>query len=414
MEYKLTNCILCNNTKLIKLITFNSTPLGDSFKKNKNEAMSLNRYNLDLMMCNKCKHIQLSTIVAPEDVYDEEYLYTTDISHGLSEHFQKSANNIISKFNVTKNDLVIEIGSNKGIMLNEFKKNNINILGIEPAKYAAECATQNGIDTINDFFNINIANKIIKTDYNIKVILANNVMANIPNLNEFFQAIEILLRKDDGVFIFETSYAKDVFEKNLIDTIYHEHISYFSLYSLHKELEKFGLKLYDAEHIKPKGGSIRGYISKINSPKYSTTDRLNQLLKQEIESNFWNNKIDKNIKVLENDINEYIKFLYKQNHKIICYGASVGCTTMIYNLGLQKCDILLDDNKLKIGKYSPGLGIKVEDSNYIYTENIQYVIVLAWRYIEQIMQKHTKFLKKGGKFILIDLPNNKLVEYKNG
>lgn len=416
MQHKLTNCILCNSDKLDKLIELNSTPLGDSFKKNKEDSLSLKKYDLTLMLCDKCKQIQLSTIVDPEDVYDEDYLYTTDISLGLSEHFNLSAKNIISRFKLISSDLVIEIGSNKGIMLKAFQKNNINVLGIEPAKYAVTQAIKMGVDTINDFFTTKVSDEIIANNKNVKVILANNVIANIPNLSEVFKSIEKLLIINDGVFIFETSYSKDVVDYQLVDTIYHEHISYLSLNAIENSLNQFGLRLFDAQYIDTKGGSIRGYVSVFNSSLHKKTNQLEKLLQEEKETKFYtkNDIFYQNLDSLKDSVKEYISFLTEIKHKVICYGASVGCTTMLYNCGLEDCDILLDDNKSKIDKYSPGLGIKVYNSDYIYDNNVKYIIVLAWRYIEQISKKHKSFLDNGGKFLVVELPTCKLVEYKNG
>lgn len=411
------NCRLCNSKDISVVSKLIPTPLGDKFLKNKDRAIKLDIHNIDVVLCSNCGQVQLSEIIEPEQVYDEDYLYTTDVSIGLPEHFVKSCKEISSRFNLKPNDLVVEFGSNKGIMLKAFKEKGMRVLGIEPATEVAKQATNLGVETKIDFFTKDLAKNISKEYGKAKIIIANNVIANIPNLEEIAVAISNLL-DDDGIFIFETSYAVNVFEEHLIDTIYHEHISYLSVKPLEKFFEKFGLKLFDAQRINTKGGSLRGYVSFKNN-HIETFNTVKELINLEDTSGIFDlniyKRFDNNLTAYKKEIIKTIEGLKERNEQIICYGASVGCTTMLYHFDMnQHINYLIDDNPTKFGKHLPGHPIKVYDSNILYEKNnIQTIFVLAWRYIDSIINKHSEYLDAGGKFLVLDLSKLTLTEYKN-
>jgi len=409
------NCRLCHSKNLSLVLSLPPTPIGDKFLKQRKIAISLETHNLDLVLCKNCGQIQLTEIIEPKQVYDEDYLYTTDVSVGLPEHFKKSCKNIINRFDLKKNDLVLEFGSNNGIMLNAFKENGMKVLGVDPVVEVAMQAIKRGVETKISFFTNSLAQEIINEYGKAKVIIANNVIANIPDLNEIGIAISNLL-DHNGIFIFETSYALDVFQKHLIDTIYHEHISYLSVKPLNKFFSKFGLKLFDIERISTKGGSLRGFVTK-NESSFSISANVRKMIEIEELSGIFDLKIYKNIeKSLENYKNNIIDLIFNvkdRGEDVACYGASVGCITMMYYFDMNKyVDYLLDDNPVKYNKFSPGYGIPVFNSEVIYEkENLKKILVLAWRYIQPILKKHQKFLDRGGKFLVLDLSKLEIIEY---
>ena len=280
---KVLECRLCGSKHLEKVIELTKNPVGDRFYRDRNVALGCELHNVEVMLCRNCGQMQLSEVVEPKEIYTDEYLYTTGTSVGLPEHFAKSAQDLIKCFAIPQNSLVVEIGSNEGAMLAVFKKEGMRVLGIDPAGIAVKKAKDRGVDTIEGFFSSELAKNIVQERGRAKLVIANNVIANnvianIPALLDIIQGIKEILA-DDGVFVFETSYAYDVIRKHLIDTIYHEHISYFSAKSLGRLFAKCGLELFDAENIWTKGGSLRGYVSKPLS--FEKTERLKNLVEKE-------------------------------------------------------------------------------------------------------------------------------------
>lgn len=280
---KVLECRLCGSKHLEKVIELTKNPVGDRFYRDRNVALGCELHNVEVMLCRNCGQMQLSEVVEPKEIYTDEYLYTTGTSVGLPEHFAKSAQDLMKCFAIPKDSLVVEIGSNEGAMLAVFKNQGMRVLGIDPAGIAVKKAKDRGVDTIEGFFSLELAKNIVRERGRAKLVIANNVIANnvianIPALLDIIQGIKEILA-DDGVFVFETSYAYDVIRKHLIDTIYHEHISYFSAKPLGRLFAKCGLELFDAENIWTKGGSLRGYVAKPLS--FEKTERLKNLVEKE-------------------------------------------------------------------------------------------------------------------------------------
>ena len=406
-------CRLCESKNLKKVIVLSKNPIGDRFFRDKQKALECELHNVEVMLCEDCGQMQLNNEIEPGEVYVEEYLYTTSTSVGLPEHFKESVKSIISGFNISKGLFIVEVGSNEGIMLEVFKNEGMKVLGVDPSKIAVDKAMSRGIDTLCDFFSSDLSQKIIKQYGRAKIINANYVIANIPDFKDVARGIKELL-DEDGVFVFETGYAYSVIQKHLIDTIYHEHISYFTATALARLFESCGLELFDAEEIWTKGGSLRGYVGKPR--RFEKTDSLSRILQQEKE--FFANKdkifvnFQKNLEFFRNKIEVLGKEIKERNGKLVVYGASVGGVMMVYHLGLSHLiDCFVDDNVAKIGAFCPNLGVPVLDSKILENGGIKEVISVAWRFMEPITKKHKKFLEDGGKFYSLDLTSLEIKEY---
>jgi len=391
---KLKKCRSCKSNSLVKVYENKPSPVGESFLSKRNSKLATNKtYPLNLLICKKCKLAQLDNIVDPDIVY-KEYLYVTESNSGLVEHFKNASSQLISKLNLKKNSKVLDIGSNDGSLLNFFKQKGHKVLGIEPAKLACRFSKLKGIDTIQSFFNTNLTKKIILKYGRFNLIIANNVFANIEDINLWLSNIKKLLN-NDGSFVFESSYLLDLVKNNVFDFIYHEHLTYFSLTAVRNLCKKHGLKLYDYDHIKTKGGSIRYYISKDNKKKVS--NKVFKLIKKEIDFGLFRKQKYKDmkskIKISKNLLNKYL--LKNKNKKIIGFGASISCITLIYEFNLEnKISLLLDDNKIKENKFSPGSQIKIINPNKYNFSNKDIVLILPWRFQKNILNKHrNKFLK---------------------
>jgi len=403
--YDINKCRLCDSTEISTVAKLASTPIGDKFMKTVNEAKSWEMHRVELNLCLCCGQLQLSQVVEPKEVYDD-YLYTTAVSHGLSEHFKKSVTNIIDRFSLEKGSLVVEIGSNEGVVLEEFKERGFCVLGIDPAEDIAKRASARGVETLADFFDENLAKEIVSKYSKASVVIANNVIANIPDLVGVAKGIYEIL-DDDGLFVFETSYALDVIEKHLVDTIYHEHISYLAAKPLEKFFNSYGLTLFDAERIETKGGSLRGYVKK-SSKNINITSRLKSIVEEEEKSGIFTPErytlFNSNLKKYGDVIRSYAISLKEKEGKVAAYGASVGCVMMIFQFGLDGIvDFIIDDNESKINCFSPYSAIPVYSSDMLDNHEIETVISLAWRFMSPICKRNSDYLDRGGKFAVVKL-----------
>ena len=398
-------CRLCDSNKLKTVYPLNPQPIGDDYAKNKNKRQKLYPLNLDL--CSKCKFVQLSHVLNPDIVYGK-YLYVTQTSSGLPEHFRNLVSHLFKKKIIKKNFKVLEIGSNDGTLLNFIKSYGCKVLGVDPAK---ELANKTKCKTIIGKFDNKLSKKI-KKDYGPQaVIIANNVIANIDDLNDVFKGISSLL-KSSGYFVMETFSLKGVIEKNLLDNIYHEHLSYFTIKSLIKFAKKFGLNIYSADHLSVKGGSIRFIFSrekrKINKFSLEKNILIEKKLGLGSSSSFKKLKSKNNL--LKKKITSFIHSKKDINRKFVGYGASIGTTTLLYEFGLGKMVThLFDDEKRRHNLYSPGHKIKVLSPRKIKSMEKFYIIIFAWRYYKIILKKSKKHIKKDDIFI-IPLPKFKILK----
>ena len=396
-------CRLCESKNLKTVYHLNPQPIGDDYNGNKNQKQKLYPLNLDL--CNNCKFVQLSHVLNPDIVYGK-YLYVTQTSSGLPEHFKKLVNHLFKKKIIKKKSKVLEIGSNDGTLLKFINSYGCDVLGVDPAK---ELAKKTKFKTIVGKFDYQLSNSIKKRYGTQDLIIANNVIANIDDLKDVFKGISTLLNTN-GHFVMETFSLKGVIEKNLLDNIYHEHLSYFTINSLIKFAKKFGLKIFSADHIPVKGGSIRFIFSKqkkkINNKILEKNILIEKKLGLGLPISFKKLK-NKNLEIKK----KILSFMDKNNNNktFVGYGASIGTTTLIYEFGLGKMiNYLFDDEKRRHNLYSPGYKIKVLNPKKIKDMENFFIIIFAWRYSKIIIKKSKKHIKKNDIF-LMPLPKFKIL-----
>jgi hypothetical protein len=345
-------------------------------------------------------------------VVDKNYIYEAKSSITLGKHFFKYADSVLKKTNLKKKDLILDIGSNDGMLLKEFKKKNYKILGVESNRAVAKIANRNGLETINAFFNKKLVKKIILTYQKPKIITINHLFANIDNLHAFSNNLCDLIH-ENGTIVIETSYISDIFKNYIFDWIYHEHLSYFSINPLKFFFEKKGFKLYDLDVSNSKGGSIRYYFTNIKNNFPITKlvkDLSNYEKKNEMNSLSTFRKFKNRIDIKKKKV---YSLLDKLNEKtIVGYGASATTTTLLSYFGIYKYfKYLIDDNPQKIGLYSPGYHIPVFSSKIFKDDPPEVIVILAWRY-KDIILKNLKILKKKYKLkklpVIVPLPSIKL------
>ena len=382
-------CRSCGNEKLKRVISLGYQPLANNLLKKKTENTEL--YPLEVNYCDNCHNCQLSVAVDPKKMF-LNYLYTSSTSKVFREHFEKSAKKYIKEFKLTKKSYIIDVGSNDGIALTPFRNLGFkNVLGIEPAKNLAKLANKNKIKTFNGFLTIKNLKKINK---GADIILASNVFAHSDNLKEMAECMKRLLKKN-GTLIIEVQYLLNTLKDLTFDNIYHEHYNYWSLTSLVNFFKQFDLEIYNAEKIQTHGGSLRIYVK---NKKTKINKNVKLLLKEEEnfgikEYSTYKNFADKIYKIRSNVINNLNK-LKLQSKKIVGYGSPAKATTALNFFGVKdQIDFIIEDNKLKHGKFIPGVKIPIQSKNKIKNK-LPVALVLAWNFFEDIKKNNSNLFHR--------------------
>ena len=395
-SYIRQSCRLCDSNNIKVVLPLQKSPLCDAYlelpKKQK-------FYNLNLCLCNECGFSQIDTVIDPEIIY-RDYIYVTTSSPGLQAHFEKYALEVCNFLNLDKSKLTVDIGSNDGTLLKVFQKFNHNVLGIEPSVKAASSANENGIETLSEFFDIGLANAIVDQYGKASLITINNLFANVDNLNEFVEGINVLL-DSNGVLVIESSYLLDMIDNMVFDFIYHEHLSYFSILPLVRFFKQFDMRLIHVNEVGTKGGSLRYYWARNNS-KWNPSLNVKELSLREAKAGINTEKFKDYEARIETVKFQLLEFLKKHKEdKIVGYGASATSTTLITHFELQKYfSYLVDDNVDKVNTYSPGYHIPVHNFDRLKNEQPDVIVILAWRFKEAILKKLSFF--KG--IIIVPLP----------
>ncbi|RJQ38224.1 class I SAM-dependent methyltransferase [Candidatus Microgenomates bacterium] len=404
-----SDCRVCKGINLEKVLSFGLTPLANAFLTKENLDRAEAFYPLDLYFCKDCSMLQLGHVVSPKLLFSN-YVYVSSTSPVFINHFKEFANSVVKRFHLNENSLVIDIGSNDGILLKPFLKQGVKVLGIEPAKHIAQIAQKEGVETIPQFFSKPLSKKMALKYGKAKVITATNVFAHIDDLDEVINGVNNML-DDNGVFMIEAPYLIDFIEKKYFDLVYHEHLSYWSVASLKKLFERFNMSIFDVEKVPSHGGSIRIFVKK-NNGEHKVEKSVREFLN--LEKKMKLNKIQTYIlygnEVLANKakITTLLAKLVLKNKKIIGFGAPAKGNTLLnyFKIGPEILSYIIDDSPFKQGLYTPGTHIPVISPENI--NNIDYMFILAWNFAKPIIQRYSFLSKKGVKFI-IPAPNPQIV-----
>ena len=369
------------------------------------------KFPLRLFWCHNCFLVQLLDIVDKEYLF-KNYFYMTSASRPIVEHFTKYAQEIHEEFLQGLDDpFVVEIGSNDGSLLAEFKKLGTSILGIEPATNLAKLANESNITTKNTFFSSKVGKEIVQSR-NASVVVANNVIGHVEDLQDLMEGIRILIGKS-GIFIFEVPYLIDLIKKLEFDTIYHEHLSYFSLLPIMNLTNRYGLEVFDVKKQSVHGGTIRVFISQKNN--FKAKDSLKHFLDEEHRFGLDDIEVYRSfsVKVAEfkRKLKTELEIIKKESKSIFGYGASAkGNVLLNYcDIDTSLLDYVIDTTPLKQGKYTPGTHIPIFPPEKILDKGDGYIaLLLAWNYEPEILEKEKQFREKGGKF-LIPVPEPRLL-----
>ena len=392
-----TDCRACSKRNLVRILDLGKTPPANAFlKKPQKQAL----YPLRVNWCKDCNMVQLAHIVDPKLLF-ENYVYVSSTSPVFVGHFEDLSKKIIKQLRLKKNSLVVDIGSNDGILLKPFQKRGMRVLGIEPAKNIAKRASKDGIPTIADFFSVNLAKKVVSKFGQADLVTATNVFAHIDDLDEVVAGIKLLL-KPEGIFLIEVAYLKDFITKNLFDTVYHEHLCYWAVRPMKVLAQRLGLKIFDVNHVPTHGGSIRGMM-KLKGAKRPVTNSVASFVLREKRLSL--NKLTpylalaKRIEKNRVALNKLLAKLKQRGKRVIGYGAPAKATTLLSYFGIdnQILDFIVDDSPYKQGLYTPGTHIPVLAAEQMYKTKPDYMVILAWNFADSIIKAHKDF---GGRFII--------------
>ena len=392
----------CKITKsaIKPFISFGKMPIANGFLNKENFSKEF-FFDLEVGFSEKCSLFQLKDHPTPEQMFNNKYPFFTGSSEAMKIHFQKYSD-FIKKNYINNNSKIIEIGSNDGTFLKNFKNSNLDYVGFEPSENVAEIAKQKGVKTINSFFGLNSLNLVKNFLKQTDVIFAANVICHIPELNGLIKAVDQLLSKD-GVFIFEEPYLGSMFNKTSYDQIYDEHIFMFSGTSIKKIFDLFDMELIDLIKQETHGGSMRYVISRKN--KRPINKNVEKILDEEKLNNLDNLdsclKFKKNCENSKIKLNNLLKKYIFEGKRIVGYGATSKSTTILNycEINSEIIEYICDTTKEKIGKYSPGMHIPIVAVDKFRKDNAEIAYLFAWNHKNEILKKEVMFKKNKGKWI---------------
>ncbi|WP_232203005.1 MULTISPECIES: class I SAM-dependent methyltransferase [Nitrosopumilus] len=397
-------CRFCNNELKTSFVDLGKSPMANSYLKDKNKMEPF--YPLKTYVCSNCFLVQLEEFENPKQIFSD-YAYFSSYSTTWVEHIREYVDEVIKKMKIDEKKQVIEIASNDGYLLQFFKKNNIPILGIEPASNIAKIANEKGIKTINEFFGEETAKKLAEEGQKADLLIGFNVLPHVPNLNDFMKGLKILL-SDKGIITIQFSaYLLQLIQQNEFDVIYHEHFSYFSLFTLQKIFTKYNMTIFDVQEIPIHGGSLRIFIKHENNINFEISDNVEKQISKEIKFGIAEiskyPQFQKQTEQVKQNILELLIKIKKEGKSIAGYGAPAkGNTLLNYcGIGTDFIEYTVDKNPHKQNLYLPGTNIPVYPIDIIFEKKPDYVLILAWNFKEEIMEQMKQIRAWGAKFIVL-------------
>ncbi len=389
----------------MRVLSLGETALANEFVEAAQRGQPQDRFPLTVHLCRGCGHAQLLDIVDPVRLF-RDYVYVSSTSPVFVEHFRRYAAAMQDRLRLAPGAQVVDIGSNDGVLLRQFKQLGLEVLGIDPARAIAQEATRQGIQTLPEFFSPELAQRLRAQGWRPSLICANNVFAHADDLHGITEGVAHLLAPD-GVFVFEVSYLLDVVDKGLFDTIYHEHVSYHSVKPLVAFFARHGLELIDASRVDSHGGSLRGMAQRVGGPRRREA-RVQELTELEASRGLQGpeafGRFAARLDALKRELGDLVRGLKAQGKRLAGFGAPAKATTLMsfFELGPELIDYLMDDSPLKQGLFTPGSHIPVVASSALDdpARRPDYALILAWNFADSIIQRHRRFVEAGGHFIV--------------
>ena len=398
-------CRICDNQLAEPFLSLGNSPLSNAYLSDDDLHRMEPYYPLDLYLCEKCYLVQLEEFEPAENIFSSDYAYFSSYSESWLQHCKGYTQMMINRFGFNKDSFIVEIASNDGYLLQYFKQRGIPVLGIEPAANTAKAALSKGIPTDITFFNSSYARRMLAYHTQADLIVGNNVLAHNPNLNDFMGGLKIVL-KLEGVVTMEFPHLLKLMQENQFDTIYHEHFSYFSFYSVQKLFALHGLEIFDVEELPTHGGSLRIYAKHSEDTSKAIINTVGNLLKKEEAAGLLDLStyydFGEKVKATKRQLLQFLIEEKNAQKKIVGYGAPAKGNTLLNYCGIRTdfLDYTTDRSPEKQNKFLPGTHIPVKHPDVIKEDKPDYVLILPWNIKTEIMEQMSYIKEWGGKFVI--------------
>lgn len=406
-----TRCLVCREPRVEEFLDLGETALANEFLSEDELEEPEARYPLRVGFCRECGHVQLTERVPPAEMFDE-YLYVSSASSTLRRHFRDLSDTLVERHGLGENDLVVDIGCNDTSLLAAFKDHGVRTLGVDPAENLAEFADRTGVDRFTGYFGAETAEEIVSRWGRATLVTATNTFPHIPDLQDFVRGIDTLLAPG-GTFVIEAHYLVDLLDQLAFDTVYHEHVSYWSLRAVARLFDDHGMRVVKAEHLPLHHGQLRASIQREGEGEPDAS--VERVLSREREAGIhrpetWR-QFSERVEGIREDLVGTLRALQDRGHRLAGYGAPAKGSTLLEYMGIgpDVLDFIADISPLKQGLYMPGTHIPIVPPERLMTDRPDYVLLLAWNFAEEILGQQEEFLRQGGRFIL-PVPEVRILE----
>jgi SAM-dependent methyltransferase len=402
-------CRSCGSSRLAGVLDLGKTPLADALLTEQQVATPSPTFPLELFFCADCSLVQIGETVPPDVVFDKDYPYYSSFIDAVVQNARENVRDVLSERRLGPGSLAVELASNDGYLLRNFVERGIPVLGIDPAPGPAEAARKGGVPTLCTFFGRDLAEQLRKEGRQADVIFGNNVLAHVADTNGFVEGIRILL-KPDGMAVIEVPYVRDLIEKVEFDTIYHEHLCYFSVTSLSHLFRRHGLHLNRVKPLPIHGGSLRIFVEPTERMDESIRSMLAEEAAMGLTSQRFYEDFAHRVASLKSAVVGLLSKLRADGSRIAGYGAAAkGSTLLNYmDIGRDLIEYVVDRNTHKQGKFMPGKHIPIYPTEKLLEDRPDYVFLLAWNHASEIIRQQRNYVQQGGRFV-IPIPEPQIV-----